>query len=434
MSGNAYAVGPKTGSGTAEASAAPRLDIEWVRQQFPAFEAPRLSAWAHLENAGGSYAVRNVRDLLTEFYTDSKVQPYYAADPSRRAGAAMDHAKELMPATLNADPDEVMFGPSTSQNTYVLSHAIREQLAAGDEVIVTNQDHEANIGAWRRLASSGLTVKEWSVDGATGLLDLDALKALVSNRTKLVAVNHASNVAATVNPIREIADLVHSVGGRLVVDGVSYAPHAAVDVRALDCDFYLYSTYKTFGPHLGVMYAKAAELAALPNQGHYFNGDKPTYRLTPAGPNHAEIAATAGIVDYYRAAYEHHLGSSAGVENVDVVRAAFTLFAEQEQLLMRPVANLLSAREGVHLIGSNSADHTVRMPTFAFRSDRHPVEDIYEKLVAAGINCGCGPFDAVRLMQALGIDPAHGVVRLSLSHYNTIEEVYRALEVLDAVL
>lgn len=130
------------------------LDLDWVREQFPAFSDPKLSGWAHLENAGGSYAARQVRDIFSDFYVTSKVQPYYAGDPSRRAGEAMDRAKALIPATLNADPGEVMFGPSTTMNTYILSHAIREQLDDGDEIIVTNQDHEANIGAWRRLEGS----------------------------------------------------------------------------------------------------------------------------------------------------------------------------------------------------------------------------------------------------------------------------------------
>lgn len=423
---------PRSGGRSADPTAP--LDLDWIRAQFPAFEAPELADWAHLENAGGSYAAGQVVDLLHSFYVGSKVQPYYAGDPSKRAGEAMDRARSLVPATLNADCDEVMFGPSTCMNTYVLSQAIREQLVDGDEVIVTNQDHEANIGSWRRLAKTGLVVKEWQVDPATGLLDLDALQALLTERTRLVAVTHASNVAATIHPIREIADLVHAVGGRLAVDGVSYAPHAAIDVRALDCDFYFYSAYKTYGPHVGVMYARASELATIPNQGHFFNAEMPTYRLTPAGPNHAEIAACAGIVDYYRAVYEHHTGPRTDVDDVTMVREVFDRFATQEQRLMRPMVELLTGRDGVHLIGDNSAEHSRREPTFAFYSDRRPASEIYKGLVDAQINCGLGPFDAARLMRALGIDPEVGVIRLSLTHYNTDDEVARALDVLDALL
>jgi len=410
------------------------LDIEWVRQQFPAFDDPRLHDWVHLENAGGSYAARQVRDRLFDFYTTCKVQPYYAGDPSYRAGAAMDHAKAVLPATLNADPDEVSFGPSTTQNVYVLSHALREQFEVGDEVIVTNQEHEANGGAWRRLEKTGIVIKEWQVDPTTGLLSVDDLRPLLSDRTRLLAVNHASNLAATVNPIREIADLVHAVGGLVAVDGVSYAPHAAVDVRALDCDFYFYSTYKTYGPHQGLMYARASVLATLANQGHFFNGSKPDYRLTPAGPNHAEVAAAAGVIDYYRAVHEHHLGSTEDVAPVDMVREVFALFAAREQTLMRPLADFLSDREGVRLIGAKSSDHAVRAPTFAFFTERIPVTETFGHLVDAKVNCGLGTYDGNRLVSAMGGDPDVGVVRLSLVHYNTEDDVARALDVLDRVV
>lgn len=410
------------------------LDLDFVRAQFPAFADPRLTRWVHLENAGGSYVPRQVIDLLTDFFVATKVQPYYPGEPSARAGAAMDRAAALVPATLGADPESVMFGPSTSANTYVLAQALRGLLRDGDEIVVTDQDHEANIGSWRRLKQTGITVRQWSVDAGTGLLDVAGLPALLTERTRLVALTHASNIAATVNPVREVADLVHAVGGRVVVDGVSYAPHAAVDVTALDCDVYLYSAYKTYGPHLGVMYVRPELLAEIPNQGHFFNAAHPRYRLTPAGPDHAEIAAAAGIVDYYTAVYEHHVGPARDVDPVQLVRAVFALFAAQEQALMTPLVELLTDRDGVRLVGTPSAAHDRRAPTFAFTSTRSSNEQIVTALVAAGINCAHGNFYAYRLMQALGLEPDDGVVRLSLVHYNTAAEVERALEVLDRVL
>ena len=288
----------------------PTLDIEFVRDQFPAFSHADTSDWAHLENAGGSYVPRQVITILDRFFTATKVQPYWDFGPSRDAGEAMDIAMQRLPATFNAEPETVHFGPSTTQNTYVLSHALRAALSPGDEVIVTNQDHEANIGAWRRLEASGLVVKEWSVDPATGLLDFDDLTALLNDRTRLVAVTHASNVAATVNPIRSIADAVHAAGALLIVDGVSHVPHAAPDVAALGCDVYLYSAYKTFGPHVGMMYVAPELLETIENQGHFFNEAELRSRLVPAGPNHAEIAATAGIMDYYDAIHAHHFDAA----------------------------------------------------------------------------------------------------------------------------
>lgn len=406
------------------------LDLDFVRAQFPAFADPRLADWAHLENAGGSYVPRQVVDPLTDFFVSSKVQPYYDGDPSRRAGAAMDRAYASLPATLGTDRDHLVIGPSTSQNTYVLSQAYAQLLAPGDEVVVTEQDHEANIGSWRRLERVGAVVKEWRVDPVTGLLDLDGLRALLTERTRLVAVTHASNLAATVNPVREIADLVHAVGGKLVVDGVSYAPHAAIDAPALGCDVYLYSAYKTYGPHLGLMYVR--DLDAIPNQGHFFNEGKPTYRLSPAGPDHAEIAAAAGIVDYYRAVHAHHLGEPA--DDLAAVRGAFELFTAYEQTLMTPLGEFLAGRDGVRLIGSPSTDHAVRAPTFGFWPEGRPAREVYDALVAAGINAAIGNCYAYRLVRALGLEPDESVVRLSLVHYNSATEVDRALEVLDSVL
>ena len=200
------------------------LDLDFVRSQFPAFSHPDSTGWAHLENAGGSYVPSRVIDLLTHFYTATKVQPYVAPGPSAAGGAAMDRAYESLPATFNADRDEVHFGPSTSQNTYVLSRELRAGMVEGDEVIVTNQDHEANIGVWRRLAETGIVVREWAVDPDTGLLDVSDLESLVSDRSALVCVTHLSNVSATRNPIAQIADIVHATGALLVVDGVSHAP------------------------------------------------------------------------------------------------------------------------------------------------------------------------------------------------------------------
>ena len=156
------------------------LDTEFVRRQFPAFSEPSLQGFSHFENAGGSYACRPVIDRLDRFYRCTKVQPYYAFEPSRLAGEQMDQARERWAAWLNVTADEVHFGPSTSQNTYVLAQALRQHLEPGDEIVVTNQDHEANIGAWRRLADEGFTVREWEVDVDFGELQTETLQALLN--------------------------------------------------------------------------------------------------------------------------------------------------------------------------------------------------------------------------------------------------------------
>ena len=408
------------------------LDVAWVRTQFPAFSDPQSAGWAHFENAGGSYVPKQVIDILTSFFTSTKVQPYVAAGPSQRGGAAMDRAYELMPATFNAAPDQVHFGPSTSQNTYVLAHAVRSALQAGDEVVVTNQDHEANIGVWRRLADVGAVIKEWEVDADTGLLDVDDLAALLSEKTRLVCVTHASNITAAVNPIAEIAEMVHSAGGWLVVDGVAHAPHAAIDVMELGCDAYVYSTYKTFGPHLGMMFTSDDFRDAIANEGHYFNAAKPTSRLTPAGPDHASVAATAGIIDYYQAVHDHHFPTRPA-NTKDLISDVFELFAAHEERLMTPILELLSTKD-VRVIGIEEPDHDRRAPTIAFHSARAMADDVCRGLGDQKIACAHGNFYAKRLVEALGIDPDIGVARLSLVHYNDMDEVARAVAALDRLL
>ncbi len=424
------------------AAATPTLDIDFVRSQFPAFSHPDLAEWVHFENAGGSYVSRQVIDLLTHFYTATKVQPYGPAGPARAGGDAMDRARVIVPATFNANPEEVHFGPSTSQNTYVLARAIRPAMSIGDEVVVTNQDHEANIGSWRRLAETGLTIREWSVNSDTGLLDVADLESQLSDRTKLVCVTHASNLAATINPIRQIADVVHSYGALLLVDGVSWAPHDSIDVQALGCDFYLYSTYKTYGPHLGLMYVRREVLDNLANQGHYFNATNPTAMLTPAGPDHAAVAATAGIVDYYEALYQHHFAMPGATGTLtdsgpgqpgapERIAAVYRMVADHEERLMTPLFDFLATKD-VKVIGSTEALRAVRAPTIAFTSTRTAPRQIAEALAAAGIGIGSGDFYARRLADALQL--ADGVVRMSMVHYNTVEEIDRAIAALDPVL
>jgi len=268
------------------------FDLEFVRSRFPAFSERSLDGFAHFENAGGSYACAQAIECLQRYYRETKVQPYYAFDPSKRAGQAMDAAKSRLSAWLGVAADELHFGPSTSMNSYVIAQALRQQLVPGDEVIVTNQDHEANIGAWRRLEDSGITVREWRVDVDAELHTAD-LEGLLNERTKAVAFTHCSNIVASINPVREICDLVHAAGALAIVDGVSFAPHGLPDINALGADIYFFSLYKVYGPHLGVMFLRRGLNESLPPQGHFFNTDKPAYRFTPAGPDRAAVPCGA---------------------------------------------------------------------------------------------------------------------------------------------
>jgi len=406
------------------------LDLDFIRASFPAFSEPSLEGFAHFENAGGSYACGQVIDQLNEYYRQTKVQPYYGFPASRIAGEAMDSAKQRMAEWMNIGTDELHFGPSTSINTYVIAQALRQELEPGDEVIVTNQDHEANIGAWSRLEDEGIVVREWSVDPETAELHPMDLEALLGPRTRAVAFTHCSNVVGSINPVREITDLVHEAGALAIVDGVSYCPHGIPDIPSLGADIYLFSLYKVYGPHLGVMYMKRGLNAELPYQGHFFNALKPDLRFTPAGPDHAQIAAVNGVMDYMESVYDHHHeGEATAVEKAAAVR---NMFRDHETLLLQPLLDFLADHPGVQLIGRNRAG--VRAPTVAFTVSNQSSAELAAKLDAIGLGVGVGHMYAYRLVEALGIDTDDGVVRVSFVHYTSAEEVARLIAALKELL
>jgi cysteine desulfurase family protein (TIGR01976 family) len=405
------------------------LDLSFVRAQFPAFTEPSLAGFAHFENAGGSYACRQVIDALDSYYRRTKVQPYYPFAPSAAAGERMDSARRRLAAWLNAELDEVHLGPSTSQNTYVLAQAFRRHLQPGDEVIVTNQDHEANVGAWARLQDEGFTVRTWKVDAA-GSLHARDLAALLGPRTRVVAFTHCSNVIGHINPVREITDLIHRAGAWAVVDGVSYAPHGVPDMAELGADIYLFSLYKVYGPHLGAMYVRRSLAAQLPSQAHFFKSNELQGRFTPAGPDHAQVAAVNGVIDYMEAIAAHHGGAAAPVpQQAALVRQ---LMRNQEIALLEPLLDFLSQQPRVRVIGP--VDAQARAPTVAFTIAGLPSQVVGSELARQGIGVGAGNFYAYRLLQALGIDTADGVVRASFVHYTTPAEVDRLIAALAAML
>jgi selenocysteine lyase/cysteine desulfurase len=405
------------------------FDLDFVRAQFPAFGEPSLARQSFFENAGGSYACRSVIERLNEYYRRLKVQPYYAFPASTEAGQWMDAAYVRLAEYLNVTAEEVHFGPSTSQNTYVLAQAFRKLLQPGDEIIVTNQDHEANSGVWRRLAADGVAVKEWRVDRQSGALDPTDLDALLGERTRLVVFSHCSNVVAHLNPVTQIARKARAAGAITVVDGVSWAPHGLPDVDGLGVDLYLFSLYKTFGPHQGLMVVRKPMLEALGNEGHYFNAPYARKRLVPAGPDHAQVAAARGVAEYFDALDAHHEPAATAAGRPHRVRQ---LLRDAERPLLARLLDYLAAHKGVRLLGP--ADAGQRAATVAFVPLRRAPADLVPELAERGIMAGAGHFYAVRLLEAMGVDPNRGVLRLSFVHYTSPADVARAIEALDAVL
>ncbi len=408
------------------------LDVDYVKAQFPAFSDPKSSKWSFFENAGGSYVPTNVIEHLTHFMTSTKVQPYAEFDTSAIAGDNMDQATKLFAEMINAKTDEIIIGGSTTINMYVLSNAMRALLKPGDEVIVTNQDHEANIGAWRRLSEHGMIIKEWQINPKTAELDIDDLKSLLSNKTRLVAVTHCSNIVGSINDLKSIAKLVHEYDAYIVGDGVSYAPHGFPDVKDLDVDFYAFSLYKTFGPHLGLLYGKKDILNKLPNQNHEFlEGDVP-YTLNPGGPNHEELSCLIGVYEYFNNLYEHHFPDQ-DASTRGKIEAVNELIAKHEMEIANPLLDYINTRDDINLIGKTKISNKDRAPTIAFTIKNKSSKDVSSELVKNGIATRNDNFYAWRCLKALGINVDDGVVRTSMVHYNTHEDVSNLISALKTI-
>lgn len=403
------------------------LDLDWVRAQFPAFDEPSLQGQAFFSNAGGSYTCRQVIERLHRFYTQRKVQPYSAYEASRLGGEEMDEARSRLAAMLGVATHELSFGPSTTQNTYVLAQAVRRWIKPGQKIIVTNQDHEANSGPWRRLADEGIRVVEWQLDPETGLLNHDDLAQLLGDDTALLCFPHCSNVIGAINDVSAITAMAQAAGARVCVDGVSYAPHGLADVGALGCDVYLFSAYKTYGPHQGIMVIREDFGFDLPNQGHHFNGNSLYKRFTPAGPDHAQVAASAGMADYFDAMSQHHGGGTGA----DAARLSHDLMRDQEIALLTPLLDYVSAKNSVRLIGP--ADAANRAPTVAMALQSDAAE-VAARLAPLGIMAEGGDFYAQRPLTAMGVDLGKGVLRVSFTHYTSKAEVDQLLAALDQVL
>ena len=407
-----------------------RLDIDFIRAQFPAFSEPSLEGWAFFENAGGSYMCHQVIDRLMTYYTQTKVQPYYSYPASTEAGQRMDESYGRLAAYLNIDEDELIFGPSTSQNVYVLAQALHPMWEEGDEIIVSCQNHEANSGAWRRLANQGIVVRDWHIDSKTGRLATDDLDALITPRTRLIAFPHASNVIAHINPVQEISAKAHQAGALVVVDGVSYAPHGLPDIAQLDVDIYLFSLYKTWGPHLGAMYVKRELMKQMVNQSHFYYEHEPHYCLTPAGPDHAQIAAVSGVAEYLDAVYAHHFDDAP--DSAVKGRRLHQLFSDYESSLLTPLLDFLKARNDVLIIGPDDPD--IREPTVTILPLNKRVPAVVAELEKQKLMVASGDFDVVRILNEMNIDLDPGVIRMSLLHYTTQDEINRLISGLTSAL
>lgn len=399
-----------------------------IRAEFPALAGGTV----FLDNAGGSQVLRRVADRVHEYLLHHSVQLGASYAQSQIAGEKVLAARRAVAELINAaHDDEVVMGPATTALMFVLTQALRSTLQPGDEIIVTDSDHEANIGGWMRLREAGAVLKVWRVNHDSLALELDDLDALLTPRTKWVALTWASNILGTVNPVAEVSRRVHAAGGRVCVDAVAYAPHRLVDVQASGADVVVFSFYKVFGPHYAVLWGRRELLLALPSLNHDFIGREVLpYKLQPGNVNYELSYGCAGIRDYL-VDTGAALGANLGPDSTPRQRMqrAFDAFEAHENALAERLLGWLRGQRGVRIIGRPAADDAQRVPTVSFTVTGHAPQAIVRHVDGHGIGIRWGDFYARRLIEALGL--ADGVVRVSMAHYNTAAEIDRLIHALE---
>lgn len=407
------------------------FDLNYARAQFPSLS----SGFAFLDNAGGSQILGRVVDLMRDYLLTTNVQHGASYSVSQQATARVAEAQVRTAELLNASrPEEIVMGPTTTVLLQWLARAMASQLAPGDEVIVSRADHESNIGPWVGLEAHGVVVKTWELRPGMHLLDLDDLAHLMTPRTKFVAVTHASNIFGAIQPVADIARLVHARGAKLCVDGVAFAPHRAVDVRAWDVDYYALSFYKVYGPHHAVLYGKYEHLLELDTLYHYFvPKDKIPYKLQPGNPNYELSYACIGIADYLND-LGHRSGALPDATRRAAIETAWDAMAGHEAVLADRLLDYLGSRPRVRVLGPATADGAVRVPTISFVVDGVDSRDIVRHTDTLGLGIRHGDFHSRRLVEWLGFGGPSGVVRASMVHYNSPEEVDRLIAAIDAVI
>ncbi|MBD2728824.1 cysteine desulfurase-like protein [Nostoc sp. FACHB-892] len=407
------------------------LNLDKVRQYFPAL----AGEWTFFDNAGGSQTLKKVVDRISEFLLTSDVQLGASYAVSQLAGERLALATRGMATFINANSyKEVVMGPSTTMMLKVLSICLGQTFTPGDEIIVTNCDHEANIGAWVALEKQGMKVKVWQIRPDTLELHLADLEPLMSQRTKLVALTHASNVLGTINPIKEIAAFVHDRNAMICVDGVAYAPHRLVDVQDLDVDFYTFSCYKVYGPHHALLYGKEEHLLRLPGLNHYFieQTDIP-YKFQLGNVNFELSYGMLGLCDYLSELAQLHYDNQTAPDLRNQMVQAFNLISIHEEHISDRLLNYLNSKSNVRVIGQSKADRQFRVPTISFVVDGVNSSTIPVKIDQHYIAIRYGDFYAKRLIDYLGLASQGGIVRVSMVHYNTLEEVNSLIEAFEKV-
>ena len=417
-----------------ETQAPTKLDLTWVRAQFPALaQTVNGHPAVFLDGPGGTQVPQRVIDAISGYLRRNNANTGGAYATSRNTDAMIAEARSAMADFFNCDPDEVVFGPNMTTLTYAISRSIGRELHPGDEILLTHLDHDANISPWRALEEHGVTIRLAEINEEDCTLDMHDLTAKITERTKLVAVGYASNAVGTINHAEEVIRLAHKAGALAYIDAVHYAPHGPIDVRALDCDFLVCSTYKFFGPHMGVLYGKREHLKRLVPYKVRANTNAIPNRWEWGTLNHECIAGITACVDYL--ADLGRRGDPSASTRRSALLAAYKAIRQHEHELMERLISGLLAIPGLKLYGIRDPQRfDRRCPTVAVRIKGSTPLQLARKLGERGFFTWDGNYYALNLTERLDVEKDGGFLRIGLAHYNTTEEVERLLAALREIV
>jgi cysteine desulfurase family protein (TIGR01976 family) len=411
-------------------SAVHALDVAWVRAQFPSLQTQvNGQPAAFLDGPAGTQVPTQVMHVIQSYLMAANANSGGAFLTSRRTDAMLAGARTAMADFLNCQRDEVVFGQNMTTITFAFSRSLARDWHAGDEVAVTTLDHDANFSPWKALEEKGVVIRQVDINEQDCTLNLDDLKSKLNEKTKLVAVGYASNSVGTINPVAEITRLAHAVGALVYIDAVHFAPHGLIDVKELDCDFLVCSTYKFFGPHMGVLYGKKQHLRNFRPYKVRPCTDLIPERWETGTQVHELIAGIGAAVDYVAGVGQHSVPTVQARR--EALAAAYQATVAHERRLITRLIEGLQVIPGMRIYGiTDPKRFEERCSTVSFRIGEHNPTAIATFLGERGIFTWDGNYYALNLSERLGVESQGGMLRIGLVHYNTMEEVERLLTAL----
>jgi cysteine desulfurase family protein (TIGR01976 family) len=410
------------------------LDLSWIRSQFPSFaEKVNGHPAAYFDGPGGTQVPQRVIDAISDYLKHANANTCGAYLTSRRTNQVIADARAAMADFFGCDADEVAFGFNMTSLTFAMSRAIGRELKAGDEIVLTLLDHDANFSPWHALEERGVVIRRVAFRESDCTLDMQDLARQINQRTKVVAVGYASNAVGTINDVKEVVRLAHAVGALAYIDAVHYAPHGPIDVRDLDCDFLVCSSYKFFGPHMGVLYGKREHLKELQPYKVRANTNEIPNCWEWGTLNHECIAGITACVEYI-ASLGRKLNTAVTSRRAAIL-AAYVEIVKYERGLCERLIQGLASMPMVKIYGiTDPAKFDHRCPTIALRAKGHTPLELATKLGDRGFFTWDGNYYALNLTEQLDVEKDGGFLRIGLLHYNTVEEVDRLLGALREIV